>query len=98
MLTNTILMPDISLCTNTTCPLRDGCLRFTATPSERQSYTKFEYSQRVVKYNGIATGVERYCFHFIDINTQGLNSADPNWEPSQGIPSRYMNKLLGFNP
>ncbi len=37
-------MPDISLCQNYSCPLKEKCYRFTAKPSEfRQSYGMFEY-------------------------------------------------------
>lgn len=35
-------MPDISLCTNSTCTLRDLCYRYRAIPSGAQSYTHFE--------------------------------------------------------
>lgn len=36
-------MPDISMCSNKECPLREGCYRFLATPSEYwQSYCRFE--------------------------------------------------------
>lgn len=35
-------MPDITLCTNTDCPVRDKCFRYTAEPSEfMQSYSMF---------------------------------------------------------
>ena len=34
-------MPDITMCVNETCPLRERCYRFRATPSEMQSFTKF---------------------------------------------------------
>lgn len=34
---------DISKCENETCPLKERCYRFTATPNEyRQSYAKFQ--------------------------------------------------------
>ena len=37
-------MPDISLCRNTNCPLRNNCYRFTAKPDEfRQAYGSFTY-------------------------------------------------------
>jgi len=36
-------MPDITMCTNKTCPLHESCYRFKATPSEvYQSYQRFE--------------------------------------------------------
>jgi hypothetical protein len=34
-------MPDISMCLSTSCPSRLTCYRFTATPSERQTYADF---------------------------------------------------------
>lgn len=35
-------MPDISLCSNFTCPLRNNCYRATAVPNEyMQSYATF---------------------------------------------------------
>lgn len=35
-------MPDISMCLNKTCPSKDQCYRFTATPDEHwQSYGGF---------------------------------------------------------
>lgn len=35
-------MPDISMCLNEECPLKDRCYRFTATPNEDwQSYAEF---------------------------------------------------------
>jgi hypothetical protein len=37
-------MPDISMCTNEECPLKETCYRYNATPSEfMQAYAKFEY-------------------------------------------------------
>ena len=44
-------MPDIAMCENKKCPKKDKCYRFTAEPSERQSYAKFE---------------EKDCKYFID--------------------------------
>ena len=39
-------MPDISMCDNEQCPLKETCYRFTATPSEfRQAYAKFKYNE-----------------------------------------------------
>lgn len=36
-------MPDIAMCENEKCPLKQDCFRYTATPSEhRQSYADFE--------------------------------------------------------
>ena len=35
-------MPDISMCQNTSCLLREVCYRFKAVPNERQAYADFE--------------------------------------------------------
>jgi len=49
-------MPDISLCTNATCPSKDKCYRFTAKPNEfRQAYANFS-----------PEGDEVNCSYFID--------------------------------
>jgi hypothetical protein len=51
-------MPDISMCSNDTCPLKDNCYRHTATPNEyRQSYAKFEWE---------VIDIIAYCEYFID--------------------------------
>ena len=40
-------MPDISMCKNTECPLKNTCYRFIATPSEYlQSYGDFKYDEK----------------------------------------------------
>lgn len=36
-------MPDISMCLNTSCPLKESCYRFTAKANDRQSYSNFQY-------------------------------------------------------
>lgn len=37
-------MPDISMCQNEKCPLKDNCYRYKAEPNPyRQSYGEFEY-------------------------------------------------------
>lgn len=46
-------MPDISMCKNEKCPLRQDCYRFTAKPNEHQSYAEFD---------------EANCEYFIPIN------------------------------
>ena len=40
-------MPDISMCKGKTCPLKESCYRYTATPNEfRQSYfTAIPYNE-----------------------------------------------------
>ena len=39
-------MPDISMCSNTTCVINQTCYRFTATPCEyRQSYSEFSHTE-----------------------------------------------------
>ena len=41
-------MPDITMCTNTTCPIRNTCYRFTATVTqERQSWANFQYEESI---------------------------------------------------
>ena len=43
-------MPDISMCTNKYCPIRESCYRYTAIPSEyRQSYADFSYNEELKK-------------------------------------------------
>ena len=39
-------MPDITLCINTNCPLKDKCYRYTAKPELLQAYTRFEYDEK----------------------------------------------------
>lgn len=34
-------MPDISMCKSKLCPLKDSCYRYTAKPSDWQSYADF---------------------------------------------------------
>lgn len=34
-------MPDISMCENKLCPLKDNCYRYTAKPSDYQLYAEF---------------------------------------------------------
>ena len=36
-------MPDISMCANKDCPLRESCYRFKAEPGMYQTYSSFEY-------------------------------------------------------
>jgi len=39
-------MPDISMCSSNTCPLKESCYRFTATPNHHwQSYASFSYDE-----------------------------------------------------
>jgi hypothetical protein len=53
-------MPDISMCENISCPLKESCYRYTATPDEyRQTYGEFEY--KIV--DGVAI-----CKYKIEIN------------------------------
>lgn len=40
-------MSDITMCKNDTCPLKNTCYRFIATPSEYlQSYADFKYDEK----------------------------------------------------
>ena len=44
-------MPDISMCSNQFCPLKEKCYRFNAKPNEfRQSYGMFEFKDGVCDY------------------------------------------------
>lgn len=36
-------MPDISMCKNNKCPLKETCYRYRANPSSYQSYANFTY-------------------------------------------------------
>lgn len=38
-------MPDISMCRNNLCPLKESCYRFKANPSSYQSYADFKYDK-----------------------------------------------------
>ena len=81
-------MPDIAMCQNENCPIKEGCYRFTATPDAyRQSYAKFEYSFEYHDRDGYSE-LDVTCDHFIP-NAEPLNHADPNWKPSDGIPQRH---------
>jgi len=61
-------MPDISMCLNETCLIKDRCYRYTATPnSHRQSYSNFEPVKGGIESN--------YCNNFI---SNGLSSAKVN--------------------
>ncbi len=51
-------MPNITMCKNIKCPLRDNCERYTAKPNEhRQSYGSFEFQQ---------TEIGVTCEHFVN--------------------------------
>ena len=40
-------MPDISMCDNNACPVRNDCYRFRAIPNEyRQTYADFQLDRR----------------------------------------------------
>lgn len=40
-------MPDITMCLNQDCPLRDRCYRAQAEPSYWQSYARFEHDGNI---------------------------------------------------
>jgi hypothetical protein len=50
-------MADITMCSNTACPVRGDCYRACAKPSEYQSWVRFEPEY-------INTGAFKYCDHF----------------------------------
>lgn len=39
-------MPDITMCVNTKCPIREFCYRYRAKPSEHQSFSIFVTIER----------------------------------------------------
>lgn len=49
-------MPDIAMCVNKSCHMREQCYRFRATPSERQAYADFR------------PGPEGGCLHFSPVS------------------------------
>jgi hypothetical protein len=60
-------MPDITMCQNDKCPLKDECYRHTATPDPYlQSYSRFNYVKTVVRENQRVVRVYHGCEHFID--------------------------------
>ena len=50
-------MPDIEMCTNVRCPIRENCYRFTAEPSE--------IVQRYSHFKPTKTGKHTACDYFI---------------------------------
>lgn len=40
------MMPDITMCVNTKCPIREFCYRYRAKPDERQSFAMFEFTPK----------------------------------------------------
>jgi hypothetical protein len=38
-------MPDISMCSNKECPIREECYRFMVKPGINQSYSLFEFDK-----------------------------------------------------
>ncbi len=48
-------MPDITMCQNEACTLKEVCYRYKATPSERQSYAVFSGGE--------------WCKHFWPVHT-----------------------------
>jgi len=39
-------MPDISMCINDTCPVKDKCYRYTAEPAFMQTYSSFVFKEK----------------------------------------------------
>ena len=53
------MCPDISMCRSNTCPLKDTCYRFTATPNPyRQAYADFKYNDETKECNHYWNNVE----------------------------------------
>lgn len=53
-------MPDIAMCQNETCPKREECYRYKATPCHYQSYSNFEWEHRDHEH-----GKEVFCRDFL---------------------------------
>lgn len=52
-------MPDISMCDNISCPLKETCYRFKATPNPyRQAYADFKYDE-----------VKKECNHYWEMES-----------------------------
>jgi len=52
-------MPDMTLCDNKDCPLKDSCYRSLAEPDKKyQSYASFEYEKN-------------RCEYYINVNIKG---------------------------
>ena len=64
-------MPDISMCANITCPVRNTCYRFKVTPNEhRQTFSAFKVEDK----NG--------CSHYVQTNKpEGIK-----WTPKSTAP------------
>lgn len=64
-------MPDITMCSNNKCPIRDKCYRYLAKPSERQAYRKIELDLDV------------YCDYFMKSyvwrNIREVGEVDKKW-------------------
>lgn len=64
-------MPDITMCTNTDCPLRDQCYRFKAEPSMMQSYQRFDEVECKfyipVQLNAVRTDVGCYTLPYVNL-------------------------------
>ena len=60
---NKTKMPDITKCTNESCPLKESCYRWTSNPTEHvQSYC--EFYPNVIGSDGIIESVE--CDNFLE--------------------------------
>lgn len=57
-------MPDISMCNNNFCSLKETCYRYKATPSKRQSYTNFKQNE---------AGYCEYYVKFIEYKKENKN-------------------------
>jgi len=56
-------MPDIAMCSNETCPKRENCYRYKATPCiPFQNYSKFEWEHLDHEH-----GKEIYCTGFLEV-------------------------------
>lgn len=77
-------MPDITLCDNYECPLRERCYRYRAIPSEFwQSFAHFE-----TKTVGIIGGMATQCDRFISVT--GYES---RLIPTKDVDKRYKREV-----
>lgn len=72
-------MPDISMCKNNECPLKETCYRFKATPSCHQAYADFNYKDGCDYYWEIESNC-KYIKKFGESCSLNENCKHPNCE------------------
>lgn len=68
-------MPDITMCTNSDCPIRSACYRYRAIPDDWQSFAKFEPEPRTGSPVMVIT-----CFEFWECRDYPANRLVPTEE------------------